>query len=130
MDNFIGLVGYMGLTGAFIIAISTVILAALAHLKRFSGLHALTQWLVHAQTVLLGIAVAALAILLQTSAYQYEQVFTAVETLMSPVERIGGLWSGQAASLLFWSFVMSAAISLAVMIGKRLGDQKQLTTVS
>jgi len=129
MDNFIGLVGYMGLTGAFIISISTVILAALAHLKRFSGLHALTQWLVHAQTVLLGIAVAALAILLQTSAYQYEQVFTAVESLMSPVERIGGLWSGQAASLLFWSFTMSAAISLAVVIGKRLGEQKQLTTV-
>jgi cytochrome c-type biogenesis protein CcmF len=129
MDNIIGLAGYMGLTGAFIITIFTIIIAILTHFKRFSGLQKLAVLLVHLQTTLLGISVTALAILLQTSAFQFEQVFTAVETLMRPMERIGGLWSGQAASLLFWSFIMSIAISLAVTIGKRLGQQKQTTTI-
>jgi cytochrome c-type biogenesis protein CcmF len=129
MDNIIGLAGYMGLTGAFIIVIFTIILAILPHFKRFFGLRGLPEVLVHLQTALLGISVVALAILLQTSAFQYEQVFTAVETLMRPAERIGGLWSGQAASLLFWSFIMSIAVSLAVTISKRLGDQKQTTTI-
>ena len=129
MDNIIGLIGYMGLTGAFIISVFAVILAALAHFHRFSGLRGLPSLLVHAQTVFLSAAVMSLAILLQTGAYQYEQVFNAVESFMTPIERIGGLWSGQAASLLFWSFIMSSAISLAVTIGKRLTDQKQITTV-
>ncbi len=129
MDNIIGFAGYMGLTGAFIITVFTIIIALLTHFKRFSGLRRLPVLLVHLQTVLLGISVAALAILLQTNAFQFEQVFTAVETLMRPMERIGGLWSGQAASLLFWSFIMSIAISLAATIGKCLDQQKQTTTI-
>jgi len=129
MDNIIGLIGYMGLTGAFIISIFTVLFAALVHFKRFSSLHGLPTVLVHTQTVLLSVAVLSLAIILQTGAYQYEQVFNAVESLMTPVERIGGLWSGQAASLLFWSFIMSAAISLGVRIGKRQVAPNQIATV-
>jgi len=129
MDNFIGLLGYMGLTGGFIICLAIVILSGLSHFRRFSGWNGLIPILVHLQTSLLAIAVFSLAILLLAGAYQYEQVFMAIEDLMRTGERIGGLWSGQAASLLFWSFIMSMGISLSIMLGKNIDSEKQRTTV-
>jgi len=128
MNDIIGLIGYMGLTGAFLMCLIIIILSTMTHFKRFTGMFKLTAILMHLQTILLAISVLTLAILLQKGAYQYEQVFNAVETLMKPGERIGGLWSGQAASLLFWSFIMSSAASFAVLIGKRMGDQKKVIT--
>jgi len=48
---------------------------------------------------------------------------------MTWVERIGGLWSGQASSLLFWSLVMSGATSLSIPIAKSLYEKGYLKTV-
>ena len=124
-----GLAGYIGLTGAFILCLALIILSTLAHFRRFSELGKLSALLVHLQTAFLGMAVLSLAILLQAGAFQYEQVFNAVEQSMRIWERVGGLWSGQAASLLFWSFIMSAAVSLSVLIAKKWTDQKLLITV-
>jgi cytochrome c-type biogenesis protein CcmF len=129
LKNFIGLAGYIGLTGAFILCLALIILSALAHFRRFTDLGKLSTLLVHLQTAFLGIAVLSLASLLQIGAFQFEQVFNAVENSMPGLERVGGLWSGQAASLLFWSFIMSAAVSLSVLIAKKWTDQKLLTTV-
>jgi len=118
--DIIGLLGYMALTGAFILCAALIPLSLLLHFRRPAGLEELSVWLAHAQSALLGLAVLSLGLLLQMGAYEYEAVFNAVENAMRPLERLGGLWSGQASSLLFFSFILSAAISLAVRLAEHL----------
>ena len=124
-----GIIGYMGLTGAFFICVVVVLLSALQHFRKIDVIENILSVLVHTQTILLVIAFLSLSILLQSGAYEYEQVFNAIENSMTWVERIGGLWSGQASSLLFWSLVMSGAISLSIPISKSLSNKGYLKTV-
>ncbi len=124
-----GIIGYMGLTGAFFICVLVVLLSVFQHFRQNDAIENLLCVLTHSQTILLVIAFFSLTILLQTGAYEYEQVFNAVENSMTWVERIGGLWSGQASSLLFWSLVMSGATSLSIPIAKSLYEKGYLKTV-
>lgn len=121
ITDFIGTLGYMGLTGAFILCAALIVLCAFLHFRRPQGLENLVIWLAYAQTMLLGLAVLALGALLQMGAYQYQVVFNAVENAMTPLERLGGLWSAQASSLLFFSFLLSAAASLSIHLARGSG---------
>jgi hypothetical protein len=120
ITDFIGLIGYMGLTGPFILCAALILLTLFLHFHRPQGLEDLAVWVTHAQTILLGLAVFSLGILMQMGAFQYQIVFNAVEKAMSPLERLGGLWSAQATSMLFFSFVLSAAASLSIGIARRV----------
>ena len=124
-----GIFGYLGLTSAFFICALVVLLSAFQHFRQNDTIRILLNILTHSQTILLFIAFLSLAILLQSGAYEYEQVFNAIENSMTWVERIGGLWSGQASSLLFWSLVISGATSLSIPISKSLSDKGYLKTV-
>jgi cytochrome c-type biogenesis protein CcmF len=129
ISDLLGIFGYLGLTSAFIICISIIIIALIAQFFKAPALERFASWLTHAQTILLAVACISLGVLLQIGAYEYEIVFNAVENTMSSFERIGGLWSSQAASLLFWSLIMSTAASLSLFIAKRIPTANHAMTV-
>ena len=129
INHLAGITGYVGLTGAFFICALLVLLSAYQHFRRNDTLEYLLKVFVHVQTGLVFISFLSLATLLQRSAYEYEQVFNAIEDGMTWVERIGGLWSGQANSLLFWSLIMSAAISLSIPLSRSLSRRGYLQSV-
>jgi len=129
ITDITGIIGYMGLTGAFFICVMVVLLSAFQHFRQNDPIENLLGVLTHSQSILLVTAFFSLAILLQSGAYEYEQVFNTVENSMTWVERIGGLWSGQSSSLLFWSLVMSGATSLSIPIAKSLSNKGYLKTV-
>jgi len=127
--DLIGLIGYMGLTGAFILCALSILLTIFLHIRKSQVVEDLSVTLVHIQTGLLTVAFLSSAVLLQLSAFEYEQVFNAVENGMGWFERIGGLWSGQASSLLFWSLVMSVFTSLSIPIAKSLPNKGYTRTI-
>jgi cytochrome c-type biogenesis protein CcmF len=129
INDLTGNLGFVGLTGAFFICIVLVLFSAYQHFRKNDTLERLLKVLVHVQTGLLCVAVLSLAVLLQRGAYEYEQVFNTIENGMPWGERLGGLWSGQASSLLFWSMIMSAAVSLSVVLANRLSKQGYLNSV-
>lgn len=129
INDLAGNLGFVGLTGAFFICIMLVLFSAYQHFRKNENLERLLKVLVHAQTGLLCVAVLSLAVLLQRGAYEYEQVFNTIENGMPWGERLGGLWSGQASSLLFWSAIMSAAISLSVILANRISQRGYLKSV-
>jgi cytochrome c-type biogenesis protein CcmF len=129
ISDLLGIFGYLGLTSAFIICVAIILISLIAQLFSNPSLEKFAAWLTHAQTILLAIACISLGILLQIGAYEYELIFNAVENTMSAFERIGGLWSSQAASLLFWSLIMSSAASLSLLIAKRIPSTKHAMTV-
>lgn len=129
LTDIIGLIGYLGLTSALILCALLVILALLMHFRPGKNLENLSRWLTHIQTILLGLAVLALGVLLQLGAFEYEVVFNAVEESMAAIERLGGLWAGQASSLLFWSFIMSAATSFSIGTARRAGKDAYIPTI-
>jgi len=129
LADITGMIGYLGLTSAFFICVLVILLSAFLHFRQNDAIENLLGVLTHSQTILLMAAFVSLAILLQSRAYEYEQVFNAIENNMTWVERIGGLWSGQASSLLFWSLVMSGATSLSIVISESLSDKGYLKTV-
>ena len=129
ITDFFGLAGYLGLTGAFIICISLIIISLSLQFFKVPALERYARLLTHIQTTMLGLAVLSLGVLLQKDAFEYETVFNAAEKAMSAFERIGGLWSSQASSLLFWSFIMSAAASLSILLAKRISSVKHTITV-
>jgi len=131
ITDILGLLGYMGLTGAFMLCAILILLSLFLHFRHSEDFEKLAGWLAHAQTALLGLAVFALGLLLQLGAYEYETVFNAVENAMTPVERLGGLWSAQASSLLFFSFILSVAASLSIHLAGRMhsADSKTILLV-
>jgi cytochrome c-type biogenesis protein CcmF len=119
----------IGLTGAFFLCACLILLSLLLHLRPAGRLQGLLVKLAHIQSGLLALAVLALGALLQMGAFEFELVFNAVENAMSPLERLGGLWSGQESSLLFFAFVLSAAISLSITMADRIGKPAYIKTI-
>jgi cytochrome c-type biogenesis protein CcmF len=129
INDLAGNLGFVGLTGAFFICAVLVLFSAYQHFSNNHILERFLKILVHVQTGLLGVALLSLAVLLQNEAYEYEQVFNAIENGMLWWERLGGLWSGQASSLLFWSVIMSSAVSLSVVLANSIPKQGYLRSV-
>jgi len=129
INDLAGTIGYVGLTGAFFVCSLLVLFSAYLHYRRNDALEGLLKILAHLQTGLLTFSFLSLALLLQRGAFEYEQVFNTIENGMTRVERLGGLWSGQASSLLFWSLVMSAAVSLSIPLARSLSHRGYLKSV-
>ena len=124
-----GLLGYLCLSTAMILCIVLILLTLLLHFYAADALEKLARFLTHCQTFLLAFTVLMLAVLLQLGAYQYEAVFNAVENSMPPFQRLGGLWSGQSSSLLFWSFITASATSIALLIVKKDAKTGSIKTI-
>jgi len=131
--NFNRFLGNFGSISLFAGAISCVLLVLLCiialaknhyHLKHF--LHLLTKF----QAITFSIAIVTLALLLQRNAFEYTIVFNAVEDGLPFFTKLSGLWAGQAGSLLFWSWLMSLAVLLAIRIANRMGRIRYVFWVS
>ena len=118
-NQLFGLTGFFGLISALILCLSLSVLSIVLNTKKTSNLTNIFHILICTQTALLGLALISLNILLQRDAFEYSLVFNTIESAMPWYQKIGGMWSGQSSSLLFWSFIMSAASLLSVHLAKR-----------
>ncbi len=129
ISNMLGFIGQLGLASAMIICIFLILISIFLQIRTVPFLLNFSLILPHLQTLLLGVSLISLAILLEINAFEYAVVFNAVESAMPFVDRLGGLWSGQDSSLLFWSFLMSSAASLATILFKRLKPARNISVV-
>jgi len=114
-----GFIGFFGLSGAFILCLSLIVLSIVRHIRRSSNFINIFHVLTCAQTILLGIALLSLTLLLQRNAFEYSVVFNTIESVMPWYQKLGGMWSGQTSSLMFWSFIMSATSLISIHLAKR-----------
>ena len=119
LNGLLGFIGFLGLTSAFIICLSLIVLSIVQHTRKSSNFINIFHVLIYVQTTLLGLALLSLNILLQRNAFEYSVVFNSIEFAMPWYQKLGGMWSGQASSLLFWSFIKSAASLLSVHLARR-----------
>jgi len=128
--NFLfGLSGFSGLITAFIVCLSLIVLSIVLHKQKSSNLIKIFYILIYAQTILLGLALLSLNFLIQRNAFEYSVVFNSIESAMTWYQKLGGLWSGQASSLLFWSFIMSAASLLSVILARRFSYDSYIPSI-
>lgn len=120
INDLLGVIGYAALSAALFVCALLVLLSGMCHFRPSDVLRRWLRLLVHTQSALMAAAVLALLALLERSAFEYELVFETVESSMPWFYRLAGIWSGQAGSLLFWSFVMALAVSLAAEIALRM----------
>jgi cytochrome c-type biogenesis protein CcmF len=119
-NDLFGYIGFWGLIFGFLTCILTFISSIAAiRLNRLRS-KIKVDFLVHLQTLFLGLSIFSLAILLLVNAFEYPLVFNAVEISMPWIQKLGGLWAGQAASLLFWAFLMSSATSITLLVSKQI----------
>lgn len=120
VNDLLGILGYAALTAALFVNAALCLLSVYALLRSGKLDVRYLRMLVHLQSGLMAGAVLALGALLERSVFEYQLVFDTVENAMPWYYRIAGIWSGQAGSLLFWSFLMSLAVSLAVELSQHL----------
>ncbi len=118
-NDLIGVAGFIGLNSAFVICLIIVLCAALYLVMRKDNLVHMIETLSFFQLGCFLLAVGSLAALLQVNAFEYPLVFDAVENGMRWHQKLGGLWSGQANSLLFWSAMMSCGAAASIGVAKK-----------
>jgi len=119
LNSLFDILGFLGLTGAFVVCLSLIVLSVVLHTLKNPPRINIFHTLICIQTGLLGLALLSLNLVLQRNAFEYSVVFNSIESAMPWYQKLGGMWSGQASSLLFWSFIMSAASLLSVHLAKR-----------
>ena len=125
------MIGNIGF-GILIITLVTAIFGIGAAL--YGGLKNSPRWVESARLAmlltfpLLSLVAVALIILLVTGQYQYEFVYGVTSNSMPLYLKITALWGGQAGSLVFWSWLLSAFVS-AVTLRKWERDQEFLPWV-
>jgi cytochrome c-type biogenesis protein CcmF len=129
LNYLFGFIGLLGLTGAFIICVSLIVLSIVLHIRKSSNFYKIFNILIYAQTTLLGLALLSLNLLLQRNAFEYSVVFNTIESAMLWYQKLGGMWSGQTSSLLFWSFIMSAISLLSIYLAKRLSYDPYIPSI-
>lgn len=119
LNQLFGFTGFFGLISALILCLSLIVLSIVLKARKPSNSMKIFHILMCTQTASLGLALLSLNILLQRDAFEYSLVFNTIESAMPWYQKIGGMWSGQSSSLLFWSFIMSAASLLSIHLAKR-----------
>ena len=119
INDILGIVGYSALFLALILCAITIFLAAFALLSKNKQNSDAYIFPAAIQPAAIGIAVLSLGWLLVTNAFEYSAVFNAAEIGMPWYYKMSGLWSGQAGSLLFWSFVLSIFIAVFTRMASR-----------
>jgi len=122
IGNIFGYAGLAGLGIAFLCCLFMLLCSAFQIIKKGSNLTRVNLILSRIQTTALGLAVMSLGALLQGNRFEFSLVYESSETSMTWFEKLGGLWAGQSASILFWSFIFSVAITITIGISKRSGS--------
>ena len=122
-NDIFGVLGYSALVialGLCVITILSSLISVLCKKKALPGTYLISSI---AQPFAISIAVFSLGWLLVNNAFEYTLVFNAVEKGMPWYYKLSGLWSGQASSLMFWSFILSIFNAIFVnLANKRLSS--------
>lgn len=128
-NQLFGLTGFLGLISALILCLFLIVLSIVLNTKKSSNFTNIFHILICIQAALLGLALLSLNILLQRDAFEYSLVFNTIESTMPWYLKIGGMWSGQSSSLLFWSFTMSAASLLSIHLARRFSCENYIPSI-
>ena len=115
-NHLLGVIGSIALFTGSASCLAIVLISAVALQKHYWNLNSVVNIIIKLQAAAFSLSVLSLGILLQRNAYNYSVVFNAVENSLSFFTKLSGLWAGQAGSLLFWAWLMSLAILLAMRI--------------
>lgn len=110
--------GFPVLALALVVAVVGIVLALLGARRDDPNLVASARNAVLAVAGLVLFAAVLLWIALLTDQFQFEYVASHIERNLSPFYKFSALWGGQAGSLLFWTLILSAYSTFA-MIGFR-----------
>jgi cytochrome c-type biogenesis protein CcmF len=129
LNYVFGFTGFLGLTSAFILCLSLILLSIMLHTRKSLNFINIFHVLSIAQMTLLGIALLSLNLLLQRNAFEYSVVFNTIESAMPWYQKLGGMWSGQSSSLMFWSFIMSATSLISIYLAKRFSYELYIPSI-
>jgi cytochrome c-type biogenesis protein CcmF len=113
-SDIVGTAGLAGLAVSFLCCLVAGLISVKQLIAKTSSNPLIFIKLIRVQTFGLGLAVLCFGLALETDRFDFTQVYESSELGMAWYEKIGGLWAGQAASILFWCFVFSFFILLAL----------------
>lgn len=120
--------GFGALMIAFVVALYGIAAALYGQLKKLSGWVESARMAMLLTFPLLTLAALSLIILLVSGVYSVQYVYSVTSNTMPLYLKITALWGGQAGSLLFWAWLMSAFAS-AVTLRKWDRDREFLPWV-
>ncbi len=120
--------GFGALMIAFVVALYGIAAALYGQFKKLSGWVESARMAMLLTFPLLTLAALSLMILLVSGAYSVQYVYSVTSNAMPLYLKITALWGGQAGSLLFWGWLMSAFAS-AVTLRKWDRDREFLPWV-
>jgi len=129
-SDLIGTIGVFGLAAAFVFGCVTILFGLYHFISRDIRMINLIEMMSQFQLGSLVTAMIMLAILLQKNAFEFTVVFDAVENGMPWFYKVGGLWSGQSNSLLFWSTLMSAGVLAANSVARKMDRPEMIPGIS
>ena len=112
--------GFTALILALIISWLGVFSALIARLRRQPAWQVFTRWSIQAVFALLSLAVACLLILIFNNRFEVHSVYLVSSRTLPVLNKVSALWGGQAGSLLFWGWMLSAVSCWAVRDANRL----------
>jgi cytochrome c-type biogenesis protein CcmF len=113
-------IGFSGLILAWGIALGGALSAAIPTLRNKYEWPIFTRWAIQAVFVLLSLAAACLLLLIFNDRFEVNSVYMVSSRSLPLMNKISALWGGQAGSLLFWGWMLSAVSCWAVRDEKRL----------
>lgn len=125
-----GLTGYTGLVGSGFSCLLIIFISLYSILRKDSKTNQIIPQLTLIQLILLFVSVLSVVLLLALNAFEYPLVFDAIERDMPVYQKMSGLWSSQAGSLLFWSFIMNGFIFFAVKKAKGMKKWQYVPLIS
>jgi len=107
LNSLFGILGFLGLTGAFVVCLSLIILSVVLHTLKSPPRINILHTLICIQTGLLGLALLSLNLMLQRNAFEYSVVFNSIESAMPWYQKLGGdvVGSGQFLAILVFHHV-------------------------
>ena len=118
--SFLPILGFSALILAWVITLVGALTAVSPALRVRNGWLIFTRWAIQAVFALLSLAVACLLILIFNDRFEVHSVYLVSSRTLPVLNKVSALWGGQAGSLLFWGWVLSAVSCWAVRDAKSL----------
>lgn len=120
--SFLPILGFSALILAWVITLVGALTAVSPALRVRNGWLIFTRWAIQAVFALLSLAVACLLILIFNNRFEVHSVYLVSSRTLPVLNKVSALWGGQAGSLLFWGWMLSAVSCWAVRDEKRLNS--------
>lgn len=120
MFSILPILGISALILAWVIALVGALTAVSPALRVRNGWLIFTRWAIQGVFALLSLAVTCLLILIFNDRFEVHSVYLVSSRTLPVLNKVSALWGGQAGSLLFWGWVLSAVSCWAVRDAKSL----------